>query len=130
MTMSRRSKVLLILLPFAALSLWLGWRGVLFLWYRGYSIGTRSGVIRKISIKGPPYCKYFSAEMVLQGSLPGMPFETWEFSVDDERPEAPLVKALQEAERRSDRVTVHYRQDRRSLFRCTPSEYFATALER
>lgn len=130
MAMSRKAKVILGLLPLVAIAAWLGWRGVRYAWYRGYSMGTRSGMVRKISIKGPPYCKYLSGEMVLQGTLPGMPIETWEFSVDDERPEAPLVKAIHEAERKGERITLQYRQDRYSLFRCTPSEYFVTGIER
>ena len=129
MAISRRTKVLLSLVPFAVLAVWLGWRGVRYAWYRGYSIGTRSGVVRKLSVKGPPYCKYLSGELVLQGSLPGMPFETFEFSVDDDRPETPLVKALHDAERKGERITLVYRQDRLSLFRCTPSEYFVTSVE-
>jgi len=129
MAMSRKAKVLLGLLPVALIVVWQGWRGIEFLWYRGYSVGTRTGVVRKVSVKGPPYCKYMSGEMMMQGSLPGMPFESWEFSVDDDRPESPVVKALHDAERKGERITLQYRQDRKSLFRCTPSEYFVTGVE-
>jgi len=37
-----------------------------------------------MSVKGPPYCKYLSGELVLQGSQPNQPAEVWEFSVDDD----------------------------------------------
>jgi hypothetical protein len=99
-------------------------------WYRGYSIGTRTGTIRKVSVKGPPYCKYLSGELALQGSLPGQQVEIFEFSVDDDHDTNPLVQQLQAAEKSSDRVTLHYRQDLHSLFRCTPSEYFITGVEK
>ena len=98
-------------------------------WFRGYSSGTRTGVLRKISYKGPPYCKYMLAEMALQGTIPGQPVEIWEFSIDDESAKNPLLIRLHEAERNAERVTLKYRQDRHSLFRCTPSEYFVTAVE-
>lgn len=117
------------MIPLAAIALWQGWRGIQYVWYRGYSRGTRTGVIRKLSIKGPPFCKYMLGEMVLQGSMPGMPYETWEFSVDDERPGSAILKSLHEAERSGSRVTLEYRQDKKALFRCTPSEYFVTSLE-
>lgn len=129
MPLTRKAKVLLTLVPLGLFALWMGWRGLQFVWYRGYSRGTRTGVVRKLSIKGPPYCKYMLGEMVLQGSLPGMPYETWEFSVDDERADGPILKALHEAEKKGDRVTLQYRQDRKSLFRCTPSEYFVIGVE-
>ncbi len=100
-------------------------------WYRGYSKGSRTGVIRKVSIKGPPYCKYFSGELALQGGQPGQPPEIWEFSIegaDDEK--NPLVGGLRLAEKSGERVTLTYRQDLHSLFRCTPSEYFVNGLEK
>lgn len=104
--------------------------GLRFWWNYGYSRGARTGIIRKVSEKGPPYCKYLSAELVLQGNLPGQALEVWEFSVDDNSDKSPLVQQLYAAARDGSKVTIQYRQDRKSLYRCTPSEYFATGLER
>jgi hypothetical protein len=130
MALTRKAKVILVLIPLGLVALWQGWRGIQYAWYRGYSRGTRTGVVRKMSVKGPPFCKYVLGEMVLQGSLPGMPYETWEFSVDDERPDAPIMKGLHEAERAGERVTLQYRQDKKALFRCTPNEYFVIGIEK
>ena len=99
-------------------------------WNRGYSRGTRTGVVRKVSVKGPPYCKYLSGELVLQGNQPGTAAEVWEFSTDDDGEKSPIVIALKEAEKTGARITLDYRQDRGSLFRCTPSEFFITAVEK
>ena len=71
---------------FAALVVFVGVEALRVWWFRGYSRGTRTGIIRKISYKGPPYCKYMAGEMALQGTLPGQPVEIWEFSVDNESP--------------------------------------------
>lgn len=125
-----RSKKLLILLPIALLLLFSGYEGCRVFWYRGYSKGSRTGVIRKMSVKGPPYCKYLSGELVLQGAQPGLAPEVWEFSVDDDSDNNPIVQQLHEAERSGTRVTLDYRQDLHSLFRCTPSEYFVTKVEK
>jgi hypothetical protein len=86
-------------------------------------------VIRKVSVKGPPYCKYLSGEMSLQSAGLATP-EIWEFSVDDDADTNPVVVALHAAEKNGERVTLDYRQDRYSLFRCTPSEYFITKVEK
>ena len=123
-------KVRIVLWALAALMLFVGVEALRVWWFRGYARGTRTGVIRKVSFKGPPYCKYMLGEMALQGTLPGQPVEIWEFSVDDESPKNPLVARLHEAERNAERVTLQYRQDLHSLFRCTPSEYFITAVEK
>ena len=32
-----------------------GYEGARVWWLRGYSVGARTGVVRKLSIKGPPY---------------------------------------------------------------------------
>lgn len=129
MALSGRTK-LLILLPLLLVVLFAGCQGVRVWWYRGYSKGTRTGVVRKLSVKGPPYCKYLSGELVLTGALPGQPAETWEFSVDDDNDNNPLVVQLHEAEKNGTRVTLKYRQDLHSLYRCTPSEYFVTEVEK
>jgi hypothetical protein len=130
MALSRKAKISLIVGPIVLLALVVLSQLGRVWWYSAYSEGTRTGVIRKISIKGPPYCKYLSAEMVLQSAIPGQPAEVWEFSVDEDDETSPLVMALHETEKKGERVTVRYRQDLGSLYRCTPSEYFVTAIEK
>lgn len=69
--------------------------------------------------------------MVLQGTQPGTAAEVWEFSVDGEdNDQNPLMVNLKAAERAGDKVTLTYRQDLHSLFRCTPSEYFITGIDK
>ncbi|MBS1153685.1 MAG: hypothetical protein H6Q89_5383 [Myxococcaceae bacterium] len=129
--MALDKKKLFILVPIALVFLFTLVELTRVWWYRGYSKGSRTGVVRKISIKGPPYCKYFSGELALQGGQPGQPPEIWEFSIDGADDEKnPLVVNLKEAERSGARVTLNYRQDLHSLFRCTPSEYFVGSLEK
>ena len=128
--MALGKKSILILVPIALVLLFAGYEGARVAWYRGYSVGARTGVVRKMSVKGPPYCKYLSGELVLQGSVPGQPAETFEFSVDDDSDKNPVVKQLREAEKDGSRITLNYRQDLHSLFRCTPSEYFVIKTEK
>ncbi len=127
--MALGKKSIMILVPIALLLLFVGYEGARVWWYRGYSVGARTGVIRKMSLRGPPYCKYLAGELVLQGTQPGQPVETWEFSVDDESEKNPLIKQLHEAEKSGERITLDYRQDLHALFRCSPSEYFVTKVE-
>jgi hypothetical protein len=130
MALNKKALRILILAPIALLLLVVGYEGLRVWWYRGYSKGSRTGILRKISVKGPPYCKYLSGELVLQGTQPGQPLELWEFSVDDDSDQNPMVKQLHEAEKSGTRITLDYRQDLHSLFRCTPSEYFVTGIEK
>ena len=130
MAMTLKRKILLFLVPVALLMLFAGYEGIRVWWYRGYSKGARTGILRKMSEKGPPYCKYLSGELVLQGAQPGQLPEVWEFSVDDDGDKSPIVKQLHEAEKSGDRITLNYRQDLHSLFRCTPSEYFVVSVEK
>jgi hypothetical protein len=104
------------------------WQGFRYWWYHGYSIGERTGVIRKISVKGTPVCKYMEGELALTGSGLAQP-EIWQFSIDDHSDKNPTMKQLRDAERDGTRVTLHYRQDLKSWWRCTPEEYFITSLE-
>ncbi len=129
MALSRKVKWMLILAPVALILLAVASQFARVWWYRGYSKGTRTGVVRKVSVKGPPYCKYLSGELTVQGANPLAP-EIWEFSVDDDADTNPVVMQLHEAEKKGDRVTLHYRQDLHSLYRCTPSEYFVTKIEK
>ncbi len=130
MALPTKWKVRLALAPIALILLVVAYEGLRVWWYRAYSTGSRTGVIRKVTVKGPPYCKYLSAEMVVQTGGITNAADVWEFSVDDDSPTTPVVVALMEAEKKGERVTVDYRQDLHSLFRCTPSEYFATKVER
>ncbi len=129
--MALDKKKLIILVPLALVFLFALVELTRVWWYRGYSKGSRTGIVRKVSVKGPPYCKYLSGEMVLQGGQPGQPAETWEFSVDGEDDDKnPLAVNLKAAEKTGERVTLNYRQDLHSLFRCSPSEYFITGIEK
>jgi hypothetical protein len=129
MALPRKAKLLLVLLPFVAVLVLGGWKGLQYWWYRAYSTGSRTGVVRKVSVKGPPYCKYLAGELAVQGATP-IQAEIWEFSVDDDADANPVVVALHDAEKSGARVTLHYRQDLHSMFRCTPSEYFVTSVEK
>jgi hypothetical protein len=129
MAIPRKAKILLFLAPLAALLLFVGYEGLRVWWYRAYSKGSRTGIVRKVSVKGPPYCKYLSGEMAVQGSSALQP-EIFEFSVDDDSDKNPIVVALHAAEKHGERVTVDYRQDLHALFRCTPSEYFVVKVEK
>lgn len=110
-----------------------GWWGARRFYYRGYSTGSRTGVLRKLSVKGHPGCRYLAAELALQGAQPGQNVEIWEFSVDDDRPENPIVQKLKAAEKAGNRVTVEYRQDlsnKDKLWVCEGQpEYYVTAVE-
>jgi hypothetical protein len=124
-----RGKKLAILSPIALLVLLGGWQGLRYWWYRGYSRGSRTGVIRKLSEKGSPVCKYFSGEMILIGSGIGQSPESWEFTVDDDRPTSVVVQKLKAAEKTAQPVTVSYRQDKGKWWACAPTEYFVTGVE-
>jgi hypothetical protein len=101
---------------------------VSYLWKYAYSRGTRTGVVRKLSVKGPPYCKYLEGEMTLQGAQPGE--EPWRFSIDDHSDLNPVMTSLHDNERNAVRVTIHYREDKPIWWRCNPSSYFAEKLEK
>lgn len=113
---------------FGALVLVAAWQYISYLWKYAYSRGTRTGVVRKMSVKGPPYCKYLEGEMTLQGAQPGE--EPWRFSIDDHSDQNPLMTLLRDNERNAVRVTIHYREDKPIWWRCNPSAYFAEKLER
>src|SRR5262245_10687556 len=109
MALGRKAKLVLVGLGLVGI---IGaWQGISFWWKYGYSRGTRTGVIRKISVKGSPVCKYLAGELALQGAAAGQPVDIFEFSVDDKSDGNPLVQNLHEAERSGARVTLTYRQD-------------------
>jgi hypothetical protein len=128
MTIGPKVKIGLAL--FVLLGLLAAWQGLRFWWYHGYSSGERTGVLRKLSVKGTPLCKYAEGELALAGSAPSQNVEIWTFSVDDHSDANPIMKQLREAERANTRVTLHYRQDLKSWWRCTPHEYFVTQVEK
>jgi hypothetical protein len=128
MTLGPKVKIGLAL--FAVVGLLAAWQGVRFWWYHGYSSGERTGIVRKLSVKGSPVCKYAEGELALVGAAPTQNVEVWTFSVDDHSDGNAIMKQLREAERTGTRVTLHYRQDLKSWWRCTPHEYFVTQVEK
>lgn len=129
LTVSKKTKWLLALIPVALVLLFVGFQALRVWWFRGYSKGSRTGIIVKVTEKGPPYCKYLEAEMKVGGTATMAP-ETWHFSVDDDAPTNAVVIALKEAEKKQTPVTIDYRQDLHSLYRCAETEYFATKVEK
>jgi hypothetical protein len=118
-----KGKRSLVTLPLVALLGVFAWQALRYWYYRGYSEGTRTGIIRKVSVKGPPYCKYASIEMLV-GAGPGTGVQQpdkMEFSLDDDRATNPLYKRLEEAERTQKPVTLRYREDRNKWWACAPS---------
>jgi hypothetical protein len=128
MLLGRKAKLALVVLGlFGILS---AWQGLTYWWKYAYSRGTRTGVIRKISVKGSPVCKYLSGELALQGGVPGQAAEVFQFSVDNKSDDNPIVQQLHEAERNGTRITLDYRQDKSIWWRCNPNEYFITKVEK
>jgi hypothetical protein len=116
MTIPRKVKIGLVILGVLAL---VGlWQWASFAFKVGYSRGSRTGVVRKVSVKGPPYCKYLEGELSLQGGVPGVAQEIFRFTVDDYSDSSPVVQALKNAERDGKRITLDYRQDKNIWWRC------------
>ena len=130
MALSRTAKIRLVLAVLGILLLVGGWQGLSYAWHRGYAHGSATGVVRKVSVHGPPYCKFLPGEHVFQGSQTAQQQELFHFSVDDARDANPIVQALKDAERSNARVTLDFRQDLKPWWRCNPSEYFITAVEK
>jgi hypothetical protein len=126
MVLGRKTKITIAVL--AVVGVLCAWQGFRYWWYHGYSVGERTGIIRKISVKGSPVCKYMEGELALTASGFTNP-EVFTFSIDDHSDKNPLMKQLRDAERDGTRVTLHYRQDLKSWWRCTPEEYFITSAE-
>lgn len=123
-----KAKIVLVVLGlFGAVALW---QYVSYLFKFGYSRGERTGIVRKISVKGPPGCKFLEGEMSLQGATVAQQQDVWNFSVDDDSEGNPLVQQLKKAEHDGSRVTLEYRQDKPMWFRfCNKSEYFITKVQ-
>ena len=130
MPLSRSGKIRLALVLVALLLVVGTWQGLTYAWHLGYAHGTATGVVRKVSVHGPPYCKFFTGELVYRAARPHQTPELFDFSVDDHSDTNPIVAELKEAERSGARVTLDYRQDLKPWWRCNPSEYFITAVEK
>ena len=130
MPMSRGAKLRIILIIVGLVLVAAGWTGLSLAFRLGYARGTVTGVVRKVSVHGPPYCKILTGELVYQGTNAGQKQEVFGFSVDNLADSNPVVRDLKDAERDGKRVTLDYRQDRKVWWRCNPSEYFITAVEK
>jgi hypothetical protein len=130
MPLSRSGKIRLALVLLALLLVVGTWQGLSVAWSRGYAHGTATGIVRKVSVHGPPYCKFLTGELVFQGTQAGQKQELFDFSIDNDSETNPIVAQLHEAERAGARVTLDYRQDRKLWWRCNPSEYFVTGVEK
>jgi hypothetical protein len=130
MALSRRGKIGIVLAVLAVLVAVGAWQGLSFVLHRGYAHGTATGVVRKVSVHGPPYCKILTGELVYQGGQSAQKPELFDFSIDDYSDGNPVMTQLREAERSGTRVTLHFRQDLKPWWRCNPSEYFITGVEK
>ena len=130
MPLSRTAKIRIILAIVVVVLAVAGWAALTISWRIGYAHGIVTGVVRKVSVHGPPYCKILTGELIYQGSSAGQTQEVFDFSVDNDADTNPIVNDLKEAERTGKRVTLDYRQDRRLWWRCNRSEYFVTAVEK
>jgi uncharacterized protein YwgA len=83
--------------------------------YYPYSDGTRTGVLRKLSHKGYVF-KTWEGELqmpgaiISQGSNDPMMSNSGTFQFSVERGDDAVIQALQEAEQKGSRVTLHYKQ--------------------
>ncbi len=131
MPLSRKAKFKIFLVLFGIVAMFGLYQTGRYYYYRGYSTGTKTGIVRKVSYKGPPYCKYVMGEMVMQqGANAVQETQVWEFSVDVRDENAPIVKTLREAEKSGKLATLRYRQDLNMWWRCAPTEYFVTDVEK
>lgn len=128
MAIPRSTKLRIILGIVVVLLLAGGWSALSISWRRGHAHGIVTGTVRKISVHGPPYCKFLTGELVYQGGNAGQQQEVFNFSVDDHQESNPVVRDLEAAERSGARVTLDYRQDLRLWWRCNPSQLFITAV--
>lgn len=127
---SKKVKWILALAPIAVVLLLVASQALRVLWFRGYSKGSRTGIVTKVMVKGPPYCKYLEGEMRVGAGAATLTPETWTFSVDDDSEANPVVVALKEAEKTQKAVTLDYRQDLHALYRCSETEYFITNVQK
>ena len=124
-----KQKKYAILVPLTLVLLVSAWQGLRFWWLRAYSRGSRTGLLRKVSVKGSPVCKYLSGELIPIGTPAGQTPEIFEFSVDDDSPTNPVVLKLHAAEKAAQPITVDYRQDKGKWWACAPTEYYVINVE-
>jgi hypothetical protein len=129
MKIPRKAKIILGVV--AVLGLVAAWQYVSYLFKYGYSRGSRTGIVRKVSVKGPPYCKYVEGELALQGATVAQNQDIFTFSVDENDEKSPLIQKLKKAQQDGTRVTVDYRYDKAAQiwWRCNPSEWFITNVQ-
>jgi hypothetical protein len=127
MKIPRKVKIGLVIL--GLLGLVAAWQGITFWLATGYSRGTRTGVVRKVSVSGPPYCKNLRGELVLQTSSLVQNDPPFEFTVDDYSDKNQVVQDLKKAERDGVRVTLTYRFDRPLWWRCNSLQYYVEKVE-
>lgn len=131
MALSRMAKFKIFLVFFGLMALVALWQVARYYYYRGWAKGTKSGYLRKVQLKGPPYCKYILGEVVLQrGGEVAQGGEVWEFSVDTRDENAQIVKDLHDAEKTGKLSTFSFRQDLNMWWRCAPTEYFVVGVEK
>jgi hypothetical protein len=101
-----------------------------FILYYPFSEGTRTGVLQKLSHKGY-VLKTWEGELQMRGVITpqdGAPMNMggniWQFSVG--RGEDAVVQALQAAEAKGSRVTLHYTQYSRQFSWRGETAYFVT----
>src|SRR5436305_15226712 len=93
-----KGKRSLITVPVRLVAGLLGWLTIDWRWNYGRSLGSRTGVVQKVSVKGSPFCKYVSGEMIPQGLQFAANPTVWEFTLDDNRADDPLFQRLKAAE--------------------------------
>lgn len=132
MQITRRGKLKAFGVVFLLIALVVGFQIVRFrLFYYGYSKADVKGFVRKIQYKGPPYCKYNEIEVVAQrGGDLAQGGEIWKYSVDSRDENAPIIQELRAAQDSGKMATIHYRQDLHAWWRCAPTEYFVTGVDR
>jgi hypothetical protein len=129
--MTGKAKLKIALVFLGLVSLVALWQVGRYYWYRGYAQGTKSGYLRKLQTKGPPFCKYVMGEVVLQrGGEVAQGGEVWEFSIDGSDEASSLFKDLREAEKSGKLATFRFRQDLHMWWRCAPTEYFVVGVEK
>ena len=119
-----RGRRSLLTVPLLLVAGFVAYEGLRFWWYYGYSRGTYEGTIRKVSFKGPPYCKYVSIEVITGGGGMMQP-KVMEFTIDGRGEGTPLYQKFQDAERAQKSVVISYRQDLNKWWACAPTDHYA-----
>jgi hypothetical protein len=125
----RSAKGILLTTVFGLLFVVAAWQGLRAWWLHGYSMGTRTGRVSKFSYKGSPLCKYWSGELLTSVGMAAP--EVWTFTTDADRPDDPVIKAIEAAEASgSDKTTLQYRQDKGRWWSCAPTEYYVIGVQK